>query len=62
MNVLESKLVEYPYSSMRSYVCKSADPIISVDTFDIVHEQSISRMLREARAYYAENTLGSLER
>ncbi len=57
MNALEGKLVEYPYSSMRSYVRKSADPIISRDAFDIAYEQSISRMLGEARADYAENTL-----
>lgn len=55
IRALERKLLEYPYSSLKSYVQRSrTDPILSSEGFEIAAHPTVSKMLGEARAYYAE--------
>ena len=55
MRLLERKLVEYAYSSLLSFTKKDkVSPILTRDVFEIADHPSISRMLAEARAYYAD--------
>src|SRR3989344_1337662 len=62
MRLLERKLTEYPYSSLSGFAERgNVSPIISRDVFDVADHPSISRMLEEARAYYA-NTAKDFER
>ncbi len=63
MRTLEKKLLEHPYSSFGSYTGVAAvSPILSKDGFDIANQMPVSRMLEEARAYYAEIAEDGLER
>lgn len=60
---LEKKLVEYPYSSLGSYAQNhSRSPVLSPDGFEIAHSLPPSRMLEEARAYYADVSKERFER
>lgn len=55
IRALERRLIEYPYSSLRSYVNTTIkDPILSAEGFEVAHNDSISQVLEDARAYYAE--------
>jgi len=55
MRVLEKKIVDYQYSSLRSYVKKGTkDPLLSSDGFKIADQMPLPQMLAEAQAYYAE--------
>src|SRR3989338_4388187 len=62
MRLLQEKLIEYPYSSLRSYETKENNPILSSDGFEIADQLPISRILKEAREYYAEIAPENLER
>ncbi len=63
MNTLEKKLIEYKYSSFGSYTgFKTVSPVLSREGFDIENQMPVSRMLEEARAYYAEIVEHRLER
>jgi len=62
MKLLQEKLIEYPYSSLRSYETKENNPILSRDGFEIADQLPLSRMLKEAREYYAEIAPENLER
>ena len=63
MSSLEKKLVEYPYSSLGSYAQRqSASPVLSSEGFEVAQTSSVSRMLEEARAYYAEISKDKFER
>lgn len=53
--MLEKKLIEYPYSSLRSYVDNDfTSPVLSRDGFDVANVKRVSLMLEDARAYYLE--------
>lgn len=62
MKLLQEKLIEYPYSSLRSYEAKANNPILSRDGFEIADQLPLSRMLKEAREYYADIAPENLER
>ncbi len=62
MRLLEKKLLDYPYSSLRSYETKENNPILSHDGFEIADQLPLSRMLKEAREYYADIAPENLER
>lgn len=62
MRLLAKKLLEYPYSSLRSYEKKTQNPILSREGFKIADQLPISRMLEEAQAYYATMAVENLER
>ena len=62
MRLLREKLIEYPYSSLRSYTTKENNPILSRDGFEIADQLPISRMLIESREYYASIAPENLER
>ena len=62
MRLLQEKLIEYPYSSLRSYETKENNPILSSDGFEIADQLPISRILKEAREYYASIESENLER
>ena len=62
MQLLQKKLLEYSYSSLRSYVTKENNPILSRDGFEIANQLPMSRMLKEARDYYASTAAENLER
>src|SRR3989344_8159300 len=63
IQALEKKLVSYPYSSFGSYTGnRIVSPILSEDGFDTANQLPVSRMLEEARAYYAEIAEDGLER
>jgi len=51
---LERKLVDFPYSSLKSFVGGGiAHPILSRDGLELAEKVSASAMLRDARDYYA---------
>ncbi len=52
---LEKKLIEYPYSSLKSYVSRDVSPILAKDGFEIAENVSFSKRLQEAREYYSES-------
>ncbi|MBI5457977.1 transposase [Candidatus Kaiserbacteria bacterium] len=55
MRSLENKLLNYPYSSFASYgERKAISPILSADGFDVANQLPVSRMLEDARSYYAQ--------
>ena len=59
---LEGKLISYPYSSFGSYTGnKAANPILSSDGFEVADQQPVSRMLEDARAYYAQIADANIE-
>ena len=63
INLLEKKLIQYPYSSLRSFSGGyAASPILSRECFDVVDVTPVSRMLREARAYYQYASNDKFER
>lgn len=63
IRALEKKLASYPYSSFGSYAGSGiVSPILSRDGFDTANQLPVSRMLEEARAYYAEVAEDGLER
>ena len=63
LNLLEKKLVEYPYSSFGSYVnMKDRSPILSRDGFEIANHGSARCVLEDARTYYAELERDRFER
>ena len=63
IRTLEKKLVDYSYSSFRSYAEKGiVSPILSRDEFDTANQFPVSRMLEDARAYYAEVAEDGFER
>jgi putative transposase len=62
MKLLQEKLIEYKYSSLRSYEKKENNSILSRDGFEIANQLPISRMLAEAREYYATIAPENLER
>jgi len=63
MRKLEKSLLEYPYSSLRSYEeGKNTTPILSQEGFEVADHVSLSKMLVEARAYYDEVSSEGLER
>ncbi len=63
MRLLERKLAEYPYSSLRSYTDRGdPNPILSAEGFDIADHPSVRSMLEDARGYYAELQRDSFER
>ena len=54
MGLLERKLIDFPYSSLKSFVGGGIpNPILSRDGLDIAEKVSASAMLRDARDYYA---------
>ena len=62
MKTLERKLLEYPYSSLSSYVRgQVSHPILSKEVFKVANHPTISRMLDDARSYYEEITRGGFE-
>ncbi|MDO8576064.1 MAG: transposase [bacterium] len=63
MRVLERKLISYPYSSFESYTGNgTVSPILSRDGFDVANQLPVTRMLEEAREYYAEIAEDGFER
>lgn len=56
---LEKNLLNYPYSSLKSYVSKRVNPILSKEGFEVAENVSFSKRLQEAREYYAEVNGGS---
>lgn len=63
MPLLQKKLVEYPYSSLGSYLQTDfRSPILSKDGFEIARTPPLSRMLEEAREYYSEISKDRFER
>jgi putative transposase len=62
MKLLQEKLIEYKYSSLRSYEKKENNSILSRDGFEIANQLPISRMLAEAREDYATIAPENLER
>lgn len=55
IRALEKQLLNYQYSSLRSYEKKGTnDPLLSSDGFEIADQPSLTRMLTEAQSYYAE--------
>ena len=62
-NTLAARLIEYPYSSLHSYVDrKKTNPILSIDGFEIARMASIPKMLQDAQEYYSEIARGRFER
>lgn len=62
LRLMQKRLAEYPYSSLRSYTKIANDPILSHDGFEIADQLPLPRMLDEARAYYAATASENLER
>lgn len=62
MRSLSKQLLEYPYSSLISYEKKRQNPILSRHGFDIADQLPLSRMLEEARQYYATMATEKFER
>lgn len=54
IRMLEKRLVDYRYSSLRSYVKGTKDLLLSSDGIQIADQLPLAQMLAEARAYYAE--------
>ncbi|MCR4325479.1 MAG: transposase [Patescibacteria group bacterium] len=52
MSELESRLITYPYSSLKSYARGIPDAILSRDGFETVDRTPFSRMLRDSQRYY----------
>ena len=53
--MLQSKLLQYPYSSLRAYTdATHQDPILSKDGFAIADQLPLLRMLKMANEYYSE--------
>jgi putative transposase len=61
MRLLERKLIEYPYSSLKSY-SKNAikNPILSEDAFKVADLLPLNRTLKESQEYYLEINGGLL--
>ena len=54
MALLERKLVNFPYSSLRSFVSSNFhDPVLSKEGLEIAERAPVGMMLRDARDYYA---------
>lgn len=63
IRLLEKKLIAYPYSSLGSYARRQfASPILAKDGFEIARFLSVSRMLEESRAYYADISKDKFQR
>jgi len=63
MSLLEKKLLAYQYSSLAGYSQRQyASPILSHDGFNVAQLLSVSRMLEDAREYYAEVSKERFER
>ena len=63
IRLLEKKLIEYPYSSLRHFAQdKHITPIISSDVFKAANQLPVLQMLEEAQAYYAQTATENFER
>lgn len=62
MRLLAKNLLDYPYSSLRSYEKSAENPILSDDGFKIADQLPLAKMLDEARIYYAAMASGNFER
>ena len=62
MHLLARRLIEYPYSSLRNYEKSEENPILSKDGFKIADQLPLTKMLDEARIYYAALSSGNFER
>lgn len=62
MRLLSKQLLEYPYSSLKSYEKKHQNPILSPDGFQIADQLPLARMLEEARQYYESIAVERFER
>lgn len=52
---LQSKLIEYPFSSLCNYTYPSVkNPILSSDGLHVTDQLPVGRMLKDAREYYSE--------
>lgn len=61
MRLLEKRLVEYPYSSLKSYVKTGIEnPILSDEGYKIADQLPLSQMLNESQEYYADINDGLL--
>lgn len=63
MRRLEKQLIDYPYSSLRSYVTSAEkSPLLSEDGFEIADHSSAARMLEDARSYLVDLQRDRFER